>query len=163
MCRRVPFRFQIFGQPRPPAAIISIDRSIRPSIDPSSREYRNHLPLFSKKKSKKKKGREEVSLSPLVRSDLSDIRALNLFLSLSLESREREKSQSGVPPDLERERETRDKRKPSPRRAKSEPALIPLPSLPRSLFLSPLREVSDRGGSILAARAATYRATALGR
>lgn len=143
----------------------SIDRSVHPSI-----HHRGNIGiifLFSRKRRAKKKGREEVSLSlsPLVRSDLSDIRALNLFLSLSgvEREREREKSQSGVPPDLERERETRDKRKPSPRRAKSEPALIPLPSLPRSLFLSPLREVSDRGGSILAARAATYRATALGR
>lgn len=137
----------------------SIDRSVHPSI-----HHRGNIGiifLFSRKRRAKKK-RKRRSLS-LVRSDLSDIRALNLFLSLSLKSREREKSQSGVPPDLERERETRDKRKPSPRRAKSEPALIPLPSLPRSLFLSPLREVSDRGGSILAARAATYRATALGR
>lgn len=126
------------------AAIISIDRSIRPSIDPSSREYRNHLPLFSKKKSKKKKGREEVSLSPLVRSDLSDIRALNLFLSLSLESREREKSQSGVPPDLERERVTGQKKTESSKgeiRAGADPSPLS-PSI--SLSLSPSRGLGQR-------------------
>lgn len=68
----------------------SIDRSVHPSI-----HHRGNIGiifLFSRKRRAKKKGREEVSLSPLVRSDLSDIRALNLFLSLSGVERERERS-----------------------------------------------------------------------
>lgn len=65
----------------------SIDRSVHPSI-----HHRGNIGiifLFSRKRRAKKK-RKRRSLS-LVRSDLSDIRALNLFLSLSGVERERER------------------------------------------------------------------------
>lgn len=128
------------------AAIISIDRSIRPSIDPSSREYRNHLPLFSKKKSKKKRKRRSLSLSPLVRSDLSDIRALNLFLSLSGVERERERevAERRATRPRERERDTGQKKTESSKgeiRAGADPSPLS-PSI--SLSLSPSRGLGQR-------------------
>lgn len=120
----------------------SIDRSVHPSI-----HHRGNIGiifLFSRKRRAKKK-RKRRSLS-LVRSDLSDIRALNLFLSLSGVERERERevAERRATRPRERERDTGQKKTESSKgeiRAGADPSPLS-PSI--SLSLSPSRGLGQR-------------------